>query len=221
VTIGIAVALHDSVLLVADGRRSDAYHVHTDQAEKVILLRDDVGLIVFGAEIGTDMAVSWISKPGALPNHASDVAKQVADFAFAAGGYLLQLIIPEQRTMPNLKVGLVAGGIDTDGPYLAAGLYGSLMERPDSALVRGAHGVPQRIVLGGEQANAQGHFDCAALEVLRALGEHAADSEVLLPQLLLAAQDTVRYAETQDRTIGGRIQYRILRRGLPSETGFR
>ena len=55
-TILIAVALHDTVLMLADGRRANKIEVITDQATKIVALRDDLTLAVSGAEIGTDMA---------------------------------------------------------------------------------------------------------------------------------------------------------------------
>ncbi len=220
-TIGIAVALHDSVLLVADGRRSDAYRVHSDETEKVMQLRDDLGLIIFGAEIGTDMAIASLRIPGELPNDALAVAEKLKGLALGCASYVLALVIPEDRSMARIKVGLVAGGFDTGGPYLTGSLYGADMKGPDSTLLRAYRGGVQRILLGGEDAGAHEYFDRAAQHVLVTLGARANDSTVLLPHLLNVAESTVRYAAARDRTIGGRIMYHVMRPGKPIEVGFR
>lgn len=76
-------------------------------------------------------------------------------------------------------------------------------------------------MLGGEDVGAHEHFNTAVFRIAAGLGARLTDSTVALPLLLDAAERTVRFAEERDRTIGGRIQYRILRPGQPTEQGFR
>jgi hypothetical protein len=220
-TIGIALALHDCVLLVADGVTSTEDEVTTREAEKIVPLRDDVALIVFGAEIGTKKALTWICESGGLPRDADAARHDLNTFVYGGGRYVLQSVPLEQRTSPRLKVGLIAGGIDTNGPYIAGAIYGSGMNQPSSDLARSISREPQQIILGGESIGAHEHFKNAAGIVTKTLGPLADDSKVLLPYLLDVAEQTVRFAEARDRTIGGRITYRILRPNQPPETGFR
>lgn len=111
-SIGIAVAIGGAVLMVAEGRRSDAFTVLSDQAEKIVDLRD--------------------------------------------------------------------------------------------------------IVLGGETCGSQEYF---GREFSRAYRASATDSTALISMIKRAAKKTVHHAASHDRTIGGRVQYRLLQVGYPTQRG--
>lgn len=220
-TIGIVVALRDAVLLVADGRRGDAYRVHTDEADKIVWVREDLAVTTFGVEMGTDMAVAWMRNPGGLSRNGVEVSDQLADIAWAAATSVLQRVPEGDRTMPHMKVGLIAAGFDEDeGGYIAAGLFGSLMDKKMQAFQRAATGQVQFIVLGGEGADAQAQFGMAVKQHVDASDPLGLSAPPSVTALVMAAQRVVRSAAAQDRTIGGRGRYMILRRGNSIEQGF-
>lgn len=219
-SIGIAVATQDSVLLMADGRQSDGIAVLNDTAEKIVALRVDISLIVFGVVLGTDLATAWLRQPGALPNDAEAIATRLQDFAFASGLHVLQRVSPQERQMPRLKVGLIAGGLDTEGPFIAGALYGSGMTAAARVLARGSATAPKFIVLGGEETGSQAKFQEELDGVYSKLGQATNQSEGLHSLLLAAGTRTVRFAQARDSTIGGQIQWSILRADRPPETGF-
>ena len=184
----------------------------------MVPLRDNLTLAVSGAEIGTDMAEAELRRMAAAS--APELAAQLAALAFGCASHVIALISPETLAQAHVKVGLLAGGFDAIGPFLVAGLFGTGMERPDSVVARGAQADPQFIVLGGEGLGAQGHFENGLVIAILGLGARGVDGAAVAPLVLKVGEETIRFAAERDRTIGGRIQYRVLRRGHPAEAGF-
>lgn len=217
-TILVAVALHDTVVMLADGRRSNKVELITDIAQKVVPLGADLSLAVSGAEIGTDLAEAVLRTSAA--KSALDLESQLADLTLQCASHVMSLISPETRAQAHVKVGLLAGGFEGTRSFLVAGLYGTGMDRPDSVGVFAVKGAPQWIVLGGEAAGAQAHFQRCLTNVISSMGDSGAANSDLRAAILAAGYETVRYAAERDPTIGGRVQFRTLRRGQSEEAGF-
>jgi hypothetical protein len=217
-TILIAIALHDTVVMMADGRRSNRLAVITDRAEKLTLLHKKLVLAVGGAEIGTEMAEEELRRNAATS--ATTLRSQLANVAFGCASHVMSLITPETYAQANVKVGLFTGGFDAQGCFLAAGLYGTGMQEPDSLLVRPSADAPQFIVHGGEGVGAQEHFKQGMVDLLPFLGSSNPDRLAVGRLLVGAAEKTVRFAAQRDPTVGGRIQYRVLHNLGLGEAGF-
>lgn len=217
-TILVAVALHDTVVVMADGRRSNSIEVITDSALKVVPLRDDLTLAVSGAQIGTDMAEAILRRSAA--RSALELRSQFANLALQCSSYVMGLITPETRAQAHVKVGLLAGGFEGTRSFLVAGLCGTGMARPDSVAVFAVQGSPQYIVLGGETAGAQEYFEERLRSVVGSMGDGGAANASLRASILAAGHETIRWAAERDASIGGKIQFRTLRLGQPEETGL-
>jgi hypothetical protein len=214
-TIGIAIATSDSVLLVADGRHSAGDEAVSDSAEKIKVLRDDLAVITFGVTSGTDIALQWLQE--GIPALADDVAACVRHCVYAGASAVLNTLPPEQRTISRMKVGLVGGGIDAKGPYITGSLFGSNMDSPDTETAR--YNIPPcaHLILGGERVGASAHFERLANH---AFPTRARDTTDVISTLRQLAIQTVKFAANADPTIGGRIQFTLLKQGQLPQTGF-
>lgn len=214
-TIGIATATTDTVLLVADGRQTTAEETVSDTVEKINVLREDLALISFGVGFSTDMVLKWM-KHEKVPRGADEFSAYLRDRVWAAGSSLLQQLSPESRISDRMKVGLVGGGADSEGPYITGSLFGANMESAASVTSRCVNSPFVYIVLGGEDLGSSAFFQ----ELAQRSIADAIQPEAIIETLLRVAITTVRFATSGDRTIGGRIQFTILRQGQLPQTGF-
>jgi 20S proteasome alpha/beta subunit len=215
-SIGIAVAIGDAVLMAADGRRSDAFTVITDEAQKIVELADSQAVIEFGVVMASEAIVSTLRAADSSPMAGHELIGFLEKAVQNAGAFLVASVIPDSTDMSRIKVGLLAGGIDTDGAYVGGALYGHGMSQPSSVLVR-PNPEPQFIVLGGEACGAQEYF---MHELERAYLASGTDQSTFLSMAKRAAKSTVRHAASHDRTIGGRIQYCVLQKDRPIQRGL-
>ncbi|MEC4720512.1 hypothetical protein RY831_15220 [Noviherbaspirillum sp. CPCC 100848] len=215
-SIGIAVAIGDVVLMVADGRRSNAFSILTDQAEKIVDLNDSLVVIEFGAVMASTNVVDELRADSRLPVAGREFMDLLTRSIHSAGAFLVAAVIPDSTNLSRIKVGLLAGGVDADGAYIGGALFGHGMSEPSRLLLR-PNSTPQFIVLGGETCGAQEYFE---REIGRAYRASGTDRATLISMLKRAAKKTVRYAATHDNTIGGRVQYRILQPEHPTQSGF-
>lgn len=214
-TIGIGIATNNGILLIADGRTTDEHDILSDETKKISLLRNNLAVIKFGVVAGTTHALSQFELQ-AIPQDMEALVHKIDGQVFESGNMVLEMVGAE-RTNARMKVGLVAGGIGPEGPFLAASLYGSLMGRPDTHKAVGGKGKIERMMLGGAGAGALAHLD-SQLQALVDSGE--IDSPDIFASLLSAARRTIRYAGLSDRKIGGRIQYLVMRKGEAPELAF-
>jgi hypothetical protein len=210
--------LHDTVVVLADGRRANKVELVTDEAQKVVPLRSNLSLAVSGAQIGTDLAEAALRASSA--GSASGLRTQLADLAYQCASHVTELITPDTINEAHVKVGLLAGGFEGTKAFLVAGLFGTGMHRPDSVCVFAVQGTPQFIVLGGESAGAQDHFNERLSHVIKRVGDSGAANSELRAAILAAGYETVRYAAERDPSIGGRVQFRTLRLSHPEEMGY-
>lgn len=215
-SIGIAVAVGDAVLMVADGRRSNAYEVLTDDAQKIVELANSRAVIEFGAVMASAAVVNELKASSHLLLAGDDLVSSLTRMVQNAGTLLVASVIPESTDMSRIKVGLLAGGIDADGPYVGGALFGHGMSVPSAILARPTP-TPQFIVLGGEECGAKEYFED---ELERAYRVSGADQTTFISMAKRAAKSTVRHAASRDRTIGGRVQYCVLRHEQPVQRGF-
>ena len=215
-TIGIAIATSDTVLLVADGRTTCAGKVDSETTEKITVIRDDLAVISFGAVICSSLALQWVQQGGA-PVVGDEMATRVHGCVFADGSSVLQRVIPDPVTPLKLRVGLIAGGIDTNGAYLTGAVFSSETRETSSSTSRCVDTTLIRFVLGGEEAGASAYFDDL---VKRTFASGVSDHRTIIPTLLQVAAQTVIFAGQTDPTIGGRIAFTLLRQGHLPQSGF-
>lgn len=218
VTILIAVALRDAVLLMADGRRQNSIRVISDEAEKIVPLRANLMLGVSGAEIGTSIAAGALQQCAA--NEAGDLIEQMKGLAFDCANHVVSLIDPATRSQAHVKVGLLTAGFDSASAFIAGALYGDGMQSADSILVRPEWNAPQFSVVGGESVGAQADFHGRLSRVIDEVVQYPATNARALSVLISTAEATIRSAAQYDATIGGRIQYRVIQIGVAAQYGF-
>jgi len=215
-SIGIAVAIGDAVLMVADGRRSNAYEVLTNEAQKIVELAESRAVIEFGAVMASTAVVNELKVSSHMLLNGDDLISSLTRAIQNAGTLLVASVTPDSTDMSRIKVGLLAGGVDVDGAYVGGALYGHGMNEPNAILVRPSP-EPEYIVLGGEACGAQEYFK---IELERAYRVAATDQSTFLSMAKRAAKSTVRHAASRDPTIGGRVQYCVLQSGKPIQRGF-
>lgn len=213
-SIGIAVAFENAVLLVADGRRSNAFEVVTDDAKKIVEINALQAAIEFGAVMASAPVVEQM-KTREQPIGGGDTIEFLTRVVYEAGADLIAKIAPGSSDR-TIKVGIVVGGFDLEGPYVGGVIYGQDMTEPSKTLDRPSP-MPQYIVLGGEDCGAREYFSS---ELERAYRFSAGDQASFMSMAKRAAKKTVRYASSNDKTIGGRVQFWMLERGGQSQTGF-
>jgi hypothetical protein len=217
-TIVVAVALPEAVVLMADGRHANQVEIITDSAQKIFALGDRLALGVCGAVMGTDLAVEDLRR--AQPGDLQALADRLSYLSQACARHVLSLVIPETQASAHIKVGLIAGGFEGNQAFLAGGLFGTGMASPDRQVRLATDCEPQAMVLGGEGVGANRFFLDRLTETLtqesRSGGLH---SEAWVSAILAAGASTIRYASEHDRTIGGRRHFRILRRNGPEQSG--
>jgi hypothetical protein len=216
VSIGIVAATADAVLLVADGRQSDAQNVLTDQAQKVVEINERLAIIEIGVLMSSN-AVTAKLKGVVGVQTGDEYIILIRDIVREEGLSLFPRIAPGTGDMTRLKVGLLAGGIDDQGPFIGGAVFGHDMQDPHVQFYRPQPGSGQFVCLGGEVANAGGYFGSLAA---RAFKLASSDANGLIVMLQRAARKTVQHAARADRSIGGRIQYRVLTRRAPARAGF-
>jgi 20S proteasome alpha/beta subunit len=216
-TVVFGLVTDEFVFLAADGRQSNAYEIQTDEAEKIAPINDTLAAAVLGAVIGSDLALDFASKHIASSDQAEAIEKKIQEGVFIGAKYVMDLIRPGDPSLSRIKVGMILGGLDAIGPYLVGGLFGTMMDRPSTVLCRGTGLKPSYIVLGGEDANAENYF---ANEILRIIQTSSKNYEALLEMLLQAVKATVQHTSSLDKTVGGRIQYRLHSTSGELRTGF-
>jgi hypothetical protein len=215
-SIGIAVAIGDLVLMVADGRRSNAFAVQTNEADKIIQLSESRALIEFGVVMASASAVEELATASPRLTSGGELIACLSTAVRKAGARLVSVVLPDSTDMSRIKVGLLAGGIDAAGPYVGGALYGHGMNEPSVLLVR-LNPAPQWIVLGGEACGAQKYF---RHEIERAYGASGTDQNTFLTMAKRAAKKTVTHAASHDRTIGGRVQYCVIQHEQQLQRGI-
>ena len=216
-SIGIVVAMAESVLLVADGRQSDAFTVITDEAQKIIELTESLAVIEFGAVTASTIVVEELKVNKQVLIAAEELIGFLRKSVQNAGARLVASITPHSTDMSRIKVGLLAGGIDADGVYVGGALHGHGMSEPSTVLNR-PNPMPQFVVLGGETCRANDYFEG---ELQRAYQVSASDQATFFSMAKRAAKRTISYAAGHDRTIGGRVRYCFLQHDRPILRGFR
>lgn len=205
-TVVFGLVTDEFVFLAADGRRSNAYEIQTDEAEKIVPINDMLAFGVLGAVIGSDLALDFASKHITRFDHAEAIEKRVQEGVFIGAKHVMSIVRPEDLSLATIKVGMIGGGLDAHGPYLVGCLFGTMMDSPSTVRCRGNASEPGYIVLGGENANAQNYF---VNELARIFRVAPGNLEVLLTLLLQAIKATIQHTSSLDNTVGGRIQYRL------------
>ncbi|OWQ47866.1 hypothetical protein CDL60_04520 [Roseateles noduli] len=217
-TIVIAVALPDAIVMVADGRHSNSIEVVSDSAQKIFSLNESQILGVCGAVIGTEMAIAKLSQ--SAPSDAESLGNQLAYLSRVCAEHVIRLVTADTEGSKHLKVGLIAGGFSEGRSFLAGGLFGSGMVEPDRQVRYASSEEPQQMVLGGEEVGSVQYFIDRLTDELRLRVQSGpVDAEVWVAAIIRAAELTIRHVAEHDSTVGGRISYRVLRRKQAEESG--
>lgn len=207
-TIGIIMCTFEHVLLIADGRRSTGMGIVTDEAQKIVNLRDSLSLIEIGAEIASQAAIRNLQAINPLPSIGEEIYQRVEESVTGAGYYLRNIVDPASANMDRIKVALAFGGIDATGTYIGGSLFGAQMDKPSSVLNRASSETPFAYsVIGGEIVDSNSYF---REQATIALQTPFLNQGHRIQMLLNAALMTVRRAEKADSTIGGQVSYQVL-----------
>jgi hypothetical protein len=203
-SIGIAIAVNDMVLLVADGRRPAG---SITPAEKIMPLHDALAIIEYGHDAGARAAATQVQQAVTLASTARSLTDTIVDTVQRTGA----------AGAPGTLVGLIAGGIDGEGAYVCGAVFGPGMAAPKTDLARPGRGEMQFVVLGGEAIDAKAFFTNLASRAMNVSGD---DANGLLVMLQRAAKKTIRHAANRDLAASGRVEWRLLVKGKPATAGY-
>lgn len=203
-SIGIAIALNDMVLLVASGRRPGS---NLAPAEKISALGDTLAVVEYGDDTGARSAAGHLGQTVTASSTGRTVTDMIVDTVQRTGA----------AGAPGKLVGLIAGGIDAEGAYVSGAVFGPGMEAPKTDLARPGRGEMQFVVLGGESIGAKAFFVNLASRAMNASGD---DANGLLVMLQRAAKKTIRHAANRDLAASGRVEWRLLVKGKPASAGY-
>lgn len=121
-TIGIAVLLHTGVVVVADGRVTNALNPAgermSDDLDKIQLVGPTIAAVIGGAAMASQAAAQHVRLGGA---HDANAVVNAATDGIRSGWQLLQATHPaEFESHGRLRAALVLGGIGRDGRPFAA-----------------------------------------------------------------------------------------------------
>jgi hypothetical protein len=203
-SIAIAIAANDTVLLVAAGPRLSIHPAGTGRVEKIVTLGDTLAVIEFGDETSARAALAQVRQA----TTATATARTITDTIVESVA---------QHGLSGTQVGLVVGGVDTQGAWVGGAMFGPGMAAPATDLTRPRPGELEFVVLGGEPAGAKAHFADMARRAMNAAGN---DHAGLLVMLQRAAKKTVQYAAARDPASGERAQFVLLAKGQAARAGY-
>ena len=206
-SIGIAIALNDMVLLVASGRRPSGTLAPTERPEKMTAFGDALAVVEYGDDTGARSAAVELGQTVTASITARSVTDTIVDTVQRTGA----------AGAPGTLVGLIAGGIDAEGAYVSGAVFGPGMAAPKTDLARPGPGEMQFVVLGGESIGAKAFFANLASRAMHASGD---DANGLLVMLQRAAKKTIRHAANRDLAASGRVEWRLLIKGKPASAGY-
>lgn len=215
-SIGIVVATSSAVFLVADGRQSNAFTVLTNKAKKIVPITDSLSVIEFGAIDGTKAMVRDLKFALASNGEGKNVQAVIRDSVHRAGISLVSRVTSDSGNLARVKVGMLAAGIDSEGPFLAAALFESGMEAPSVQFARPRPGLPKVLGLGGEEQGALAHF---IAQVSLSAHRQNGNLDGFLSVLQQASKTTIQHVAALDKTVGGKIRYRVMVKGMPPRDG--
>ncbi len=206
-SIGIAIASNDMVLLVADGRRPSGNLAPTERLEKITPFGDALAIIEYGNDAGARSAALQLAQAVTASTTGRSVTDAIVDTVQGTGA----------AGAPGTLVGLIAGGIDAEGAYVSGAVFGPGMAAPKTDLARPGRREMQFVVLGGESIDAKAFFVNLASRAMNASGD---DPNGLLVMLQRAAKKTIRHAANRDLAASGRVEWRLLVKGKPATSGY-
>jgi hypothetical protein len=216
-SIGIGLIIPGGVILIADGRQGQPQSLNphvVDNANKVVSLSDHIFAIPFGVVQATDIA-TLLLKSDIKQNSSHELIQDVVDTSIreAWNQFLKKLASDVNINHPTMRAALIVGGLSQDCPFIAASLHGSgVTQKP--ILIKDSF---QFIVFGGEEYEANIHFANQLRVIVKkdawsfSEGPHNRNTKGILQ----AANNTIRYIESLDSSIGGIIRYAIIRKGFP------
>ncbi|MEQ6436271.1 hypothetical protein V8Z74_14750 [Comamonas sp. w2-DMI] len=215
-TVLVAYALHDAVVLVADGRVSYPGEVITEDAVKWDVLNPSLTLGLSGVVDASSYARQVLSSCNA--QSADEWRDQIHATVIAAGNLLPR--VDDPVAMERLKVGIAGAGYDDEGFFVAATLFGPAMQAAHSQFIRGCVGTVKFVVVGGADGlDLQGHLT-SQIRKLKIPSSTEPTAKVFHRQLAAAATTSIRYAARSDFSVGSKVRYTIKRRDLPDFSGW-
>lgn len=208
-SIGIAIALNDMVLLVADGRHPGSQLAPTDRPEKITARGDTLAIIEFGDDVSARTAATQLQQAATASMTGRGITDAIVEIVQRSGTPL--------REVTGKQVGLIAGGIDAEGAWVGGAVFGHGLAEPLTQLARPGKGELQFVVLGGEPVGAKAFFTDLASRAMSASGD---DGQGLLVMLQRAAKKTIRHAANRGYATAGRVEWRLLVKGQPTRAGY-
>lgn len=100
-TIIIAIALQDAIVMVSDGRNSDSVEVLSDSAQKIFSLNGGQLLGVCGAVVGTEMAVAELTQ--SAPVDAESLGNKLAYLSRTCAEHVIDLSPPTPKALRSSR----------------------------------------------------------------------------------------------------------------------
>jgi hypothetical protein len=217
-SIGIAVLLPDSIILVADGRmrRFDApgQPIISDDVNKIVLIGQSFALVTCGVSQITDPAAKQL-ECDLQPQHPLNEVLDLVSLRLEEAWNVHAPHFPPalDLTDPHINATLLMGGLAADREFIGSVQHYYLGKRPTQ--VATLSNSLQFVTVCAEQQVAGDYLEARLIEKLAYAG-----SEQRVGLMIEAAAETIRFMETRDSSIGGTIRYLILRRGMLPEVGI-
>lgn len=208
-SIGIAIALNDRVLLVADGRHPGSQLAPTDRPEKITAPGDTLAVIEFGDDASARNAATQLQQAATASMNGRAIIDAIVEIVQRNGAPL--------REVAGKQVGLIVGGLDAEGAWVGGAVFGHGLAAPLTQLARPGKDELQFVVLGGEPVGAKAFFTDLASRAMSASGD---DAQGLLVMLQRAAKKTIRHAANRGYATAGRVEWRLLVKGQPTRAGY-
>ncbi len=216
-SIGIGLIIPDGVILVADGRRrypqSDNSHF-IDDADKVNPLGDHIFTIPIGfvqvTELATPILKSSI-KSISSPESIKDAV--YTSLKIAWNQILMMLASDVDINHPTMRAALIVGGISQKEPFIAACLHGTGVDQKP-LLIKDSFNF---IVIGGEEHESNFHFKKQLETIMKEEAWNFSEGPLnrYIERILKAANNTIRHIGNLDNSIGGIVNYAIIRKDFP------
>ncbi len=217
-SIGIAVLLPDSIVLVADGRmrRFDApgQPIIADDVNKIVLIGQSFALVTCGVGQITDPAAKQLEYD-LHPHHAVNEVLDLVSLRLEEAWNLHAPHFPPalDLTDPHINATFLIGGLAADREFIGSVQHHDLGKRPGQVAM--LSDALQFVTICVEQQVAGDYFEARLIQKLA-----YAESEQRVGLMIEAAAETIRFMETRDLSIGGTIRYLLLRRGMLPDVGI-
>lgn len=217
-TIGIACALWESVILLADGRTRHyglpGYPIADDDSNKISIVGNSLAIVCAGLTDLTQRAVSCFEF-NYEPNLTCEGIYDLMQFSLATT-WSRAVVKPEvDTTDPKFAGTFLVGGFGVDSQFVA-----SVAHHLDGHIFKTlSTTVGDSIIIHPLEETAHNYLNMKLEEGAVGKAPKGLDSDWIEPVIRCGTQ-TIRWVERQDIFVGGTIRYAIIKRGIPAQTGI-